>query len=58
MAELRLASKTNGLEENVQVMEAGTGILGRVQGCSLVLGEWDQKGQGASGAELDTGCKE
>lgn len=57
MAELRLAGQTNGLEENVQVMEAGTGILGRVQACSLVLWEWGQKGQDASVAELDKGCK-
>lgn len=58
MAELRLAGQTNGLEENMQVMEAETGILEIVQGCSLVLWEWGQKGQGPSGAELDKGCKE
>lgn len=53
MAELRLAGQTNGQGDNV--METGTGILGRVQGCSLVLWEWVQKDQRV---EPDRGCKE
>jgi len=37
MAELRFAGQTKGQEENAQAVEAGTGILGRVKGCCLVV---------------------
>jgi len=53
VTELRPAGQTKGQEGNAQAVEAATCILGRVQGCCLVVQGWHQKSQGAAGDELD-----
>ena len=58
MVELRPTGQTKGQEGNAQAMEAGTGILGIVQGCCLVLQGRGQGSQGTDGAGLGKRCKE
>jgi len=56
MAKLRPAGQTKRQEGTAQAVEAGTGILGRVHGCCLVVQGWGQESQGMDGAELGKGC--
>lgn len=58
MTEWRPAGQAKALEGNVQAVEAGTGILGSLQGLCPVLQGLGQEGQGPDGAELGKGCRE
>jgi len=56
MAESRPAGQTEEQEGNAEAAEAGTGILGRVEGCCLVVQGWGQELHSIAGAELVKGC--
>lgn len=52
MAELEPAGQTGELEENKQLQEAGTGILGGIQECCQSVQGWGQEGQVPTGTEF------
>lgn len=58
MDEVRPAGQTKGQVGNAQAVEAGTNILGTLQGCCLVVQQQGQGGQQAAGAGLGKGHKE
>lgn len=58
MDDSRPAGKTNRKEGNAQAVDAGIDILGRIREHSLLVSGWGERGQGATGDELDKRCKE
>lgn len=57
MAKQGLHGQTEGKEGDVQLVEAETCTLGRIQRRCLNMREWDQENQSAGGTELGKGCK-
>lgn len=57
MTEMKSAGQIGGQEENAQIVEAGMGNLGRVQGCCQSVQGQEQEGQAPTETGLGKGCK-